>query len=198
MHRKGADTQCLTCLRVARGTLDAEGPDIGAIVLAPSVAGTLAAEKSFYNLSARQNDLLTKPPARNIGVWFVHGFVEEKTVEEPGSAGFERVKSFCSFTGAGGPSDDPLEVGDHDYYGFQVTEGCRADSPKSCGGISGGGLWQIPIRKEPNGLFRLLSPLLSGVVFFQESEQHGTLALKCHERKSVYATAYDAILRGPP
>lgn len=196
VHRKGLDVQRLTYLRIARGSKDSEGPDIGAIILSPSVAGTLAAEKSFYDLRAHRDEMLTKPPARNIGVWFAHGFVEERTVEKPGSDGFERLKNFCSFTGAGGPNDDPIAVGDHDYYRFPITEACRAYSPESYGGISGGGLWQIPIRKEPNGVFRPLNPLLSGVVFFQEPEKHGALALKCHGRKSVYSIAYDAIFRG--
>ncbi len=198
MHRKTIDTEGIKYLKIARGTTDSEGPDIGAIVLPPSIAAALAAEKSFYNLTLHRDELLKKPPERDIGVWFAHRFVGEMTIEEAGSEGFERLKNFCKFTGAGGPNEDPVTVKDHDYYLFPVTEARRASSPKDYGGISGGGLWQIPIRKEPDGAVRPLAPLLSGVVFYQQPVQQGTLALKCHGRKSVYSVAYDAITRGQP
>lgn len=195
-HRKAIDTQGIEYLKISRGTVDADGPDIGAIVLSPSAAATLAAEKSFFNLSLHQEEALRNPPARNIGVWFMHGFVAEMTREEPGSAGFARLKKFGIFTGAGGPNEDATTSGDHDYYNLPVTPTCRETTPRDYGGISGGGLWQVPLQQEPDGDITPIRPLLSGVIFYQDRDPHGVLALKSHGRKSVYSVAYDAIIQG--
>jgi hypothetical protein len=55
------DTQGLTYLQIARGTKDVDGPDLGAVVLAPSIAGAIAAKKTFYNLDLRRHQMLQSP-----------------------------------------------------------------------------------------------------------------------------------------
>lgn len=58
--------------------------------------------------------------------------------------------------------------------------------------MSGGGLWQVPIYKTEQGVWRHKTPWLSGVVFYQEETQANRGAVKCHGRHSVYKVAYDA------
>lgn len=48
------DTQELFYLQIDRGTIESDGPDLGAIVLGPSIAGAIAAKKTFYNLDLRR------------------------------------------------------------------------------------------------------------------------------------------------
>src|SRR6266702_1324169 len=86
IHQHTIDTQALVYKEIARGTVDSEGPDLGAVILAPSIAAAIAARKTFYNLDSRRVQLLETPPDRHDGVWFVHGFVNDRTVEERGRA----------------------------------------------------------------------------------------------------------------
>jgi len=191
------DTEGLTYLKIARGTIDANGPDLGAVVLAPSIASAIAAKKTFYNLELRRDQLLHSPPDLHDGFWFVNGFIDEKTVEERGRDGYDLIKGFYNLSGAGGP-EEAVAVGDHDYLAFPVSYGERSVAPKSFGGMSGGGLWQVPLTRDPQGQIRHKTPLLSGVVFYQEVTNQTSCNVKCHGRQSVYRVAYEEIRRSGP
>lgn len=58
--------------------------------------------------------------------------------------------------------------------------------PSSFGGCSGGGIWQVPLRKNEEGKIEAEEHLLSGVVFYQTGFAEGVRRLKCHGRKTVY------------
>ena len=45
------------------------------MILSPQIAAVTAAKKIFYNLDLRRDKLLSSPPERDYGVWFVNGFV---------------------------------------------------------------------------------------------------------------------------
>jgi len=191
------DTEGLTYLKIARGTIDAHGPDLGAVVLAPSIASAIAAKKTFYNLELRRDQLLHSPPDLHDGFWFVNGFIAEMTVEERGREGYDLIKGFYNLSGAGKP-DGAVAVGNHDYLAFPVSYGGRSVTPKSFGGMSGGGLWQVPLTRDPHGHIKHKTPLLSGVVFYQEVITESSCNIKCHGRQSVYRVAYEAIHRTGP
>jgi hypothetical protein len=186
------DTQGLAYQEIARGTIDSEGPDLGAVVLASTIAGTIAAKKTFYNLAMRRDQLLQTPPDLRDGLWFVNGFVDEMTVEEPETDRYSLIKGFCNLSGAGVP-EPSVSVGDHDYFAFPVSYGRRSVAPKSFEGMSGGGLWQVPIMRDAQGNLRHKTPLLSGVVFYQEPTTENRCGVKCHGRMSIYRVAYDSI-----
>jgi hypothetical protein len=198
LQQHTVNTQALAYVEIARGTVDSDGPDLGAVILAPSIAAAIAAKKTFYNLELRRERMLQTPPDRQDGVWFVHGFVGERTVEEPSSDGFSLVKSFYSLSGAGGPDEPPVSVGDHDYLSFPVSYGCRSVAPTSFGGMSGGGLWQVPLMRDAQGNPRPKTFLLSGVVFYQEPTTENRCGVKCHGRSSIYKVAYEAIGNAEP
>lgn len=181
----------VNCMPIARGRIDSQGPDLGAILLSADVAGSIAAKKNFYNLDRDRDQLLTNPPDRRHGFWFVSGFPATEAVREVDEDG--EVVRFMNLHGVGGP-EEPETRGVYDYYKFPVPEGNREQAPKSFGGMSGGGFWQIRIRRVPEGLVTL-RPLLSGVVYFQiDTPQE--LALLCHGRRSVYEVAYRCIETG--
>lgn len=198
LHQHTVDIQALVYKEIARGTIDAEGPDLGAVILAPAIAPAIAAKKTFYNLDACREQLLHTPPDLHDGAWFVHGFVDERTVEEPGRDGFSLIKGFYSFSGAGGPDELPVPKGDHDYFAFPVSYDARSVSPNSFGGMSGGGLWQVTLLRDPQGDIRPKKSLLSGVVFYQEATTDTQCGVKCHGRSSVYNVAYEAIGKREP
>jgi hypothetical protein len=118
-HRDTVDTQGLTYLKIAQGQTDAEGPDLGAVLLAPTIATAIAAHKTFYDLERYREQMLSAPPHLHDGPWFVNGFIAENTVEERGRYDNERVMRFCNFSGSRGPRD-PVVVGQHDYFAFPV------------------------------------------------------------------------------
>lgn len=192
------DTQGLAYLELARGNHDSEGPDLGAVVLAPSIAGAITAKKTFYNLELRRERLLHNPPNSRDGIWFLHGFVEENTVVEPDTVlGYGLVKRFYSFGGIGRPKS-VLQMGDHDYLTVSISPAAQPPVPKSFGGMSGGGIWQVPLARDKSGDLVQQMPLLSGVAFYQDAVTEEGSAVRCHGRASVYGIAYDAIAKTSP
>ena len=192
------DTQGLTYLKIARGSDDSVGPDLGAVILAPSIAGTIAAKKTFYNLQLRREHLLHNAPESRDGIWFVHGFVAENTVEKPDTvSGYGFVKFFFSFGGIGRPKS-LVQIGDHDYFTIPLDPAAPPPVPKRFGGMSGGGLWQVPLARDKSGELAHETPLLSGVAFYQHDSTDSGSALRCHGRASLYGIAYDAIVKTSP
>lgn len=190
------DTQGVTYLKIARGDVDSTGPDLGAVLLAPHIAGAIAAKKIFYNLDLRRERLLHHPPDSRDGVWFVHGFLNEKTVRQPATNEDGPVTSFYSFSGAA-PAEPVCQIGSHDYFTCPVSPTARPMAPSSFGGMSGGGLWQVELTRDDQGNLVHKTPLLSGVVFYQEATEAGC-SVKCHGRTSLYRIAYDAIAHNEP
>ncbi|OFW03497.1 MAG: hypothetical protein A3G20_06605 [Acidobacteria bacterium RIFCSPLOWO2_12_FULL_59_11] len=168
LNRTTIDVQACSYLCIARGTIDSEGPDLGAVVITPSVASALAAKKVFYNLDLRREELLNNPPDLHNGVWLVNGFIAELTAEEPGQGGYSKIKRFYNFSGLGGPDNPAARVGDYDYVCSPVSVSVRDNAPRSFGGMSGGGFWQVPMRREADGSFVPTRTILSGVVFYPQ------------------------------
>jgi hypothetical protein len=158
---------------------------LGAVILAPSIAGAIAAKKTFYNLDLRRVQMLNSPPELHEGVWFVNGFVAENTVAEPGRDAHELVKSFYHLAGAGG-AEKLTTTGEFDYLAFLVGYSERSIAPRSFKGVSGGGLWQVPLVRDGEGQIKHESPLLSGVAFYQVPTTELDCGVKCHGRRSVY------------
>lgn len=186
------DVAGLRYLPIARGMVDRDGPDLGAVILSAPIAAAIGAKKLFYNLEARREGLLNTPPDVRDGFWYVNGFIDEYTVIHPADDGRGLVKGFYNLSGAGGP--EQTEVGgEYDYYFFPVSYGGRSVAPTRFNGMSGGGLWQVPVGRTGNGTLQCKPPLLSGVVFYQEPTTETTAGVRCHGLSSVYRIAYDAI-----
>jgi hypothetical protein len=195
LRQTTVDTAGLVYKEIARGTVDREGPDLGAVILPAPIAATLSSKKVFYNLDLRREKLLNNPPPRDFGVWFVNGFVDERTVTAPGVDGYSSVRGFFNLSAAGGPDEEASVVGEFDYYEMPVFYP-GPNIPRSFGGMSGGGLWQMEIHDDNGVLKPKTPPWLSGVVFYQEETRDNRGAVKCHGRLSVYKAAYEAIATG--
>jgi hypothetical protein len=186
------DTRGLVFLRIARGTDDSKGPDLGAVILSPSIASSIGAIKTFYNLDIRRERMLSASPDRDLGAWAVHGFIDERTVEEPGDSGFNHIMRFYCLTGWGGP-DPAVSNGGYDYHTFPVSYGGRSVAPVSFKGMSGGGLWQVPLVRDAQGILTHRALLLAGLVFYQVPTSETEAGVTCHGAVSIYRIAYDAI-----
>ncbi len=64
-------------------------------------------------------------------------------------------------------------------------------------GASGGGLWRVQLEMKEEGTtmgeIEYKSPILSGVVFYQESKTMNSEILRCHGGKTIYLNVYDKI-----
>ena len=178
-----------------RGSVVSDGPDIALVTLTEAVAGTIEAKKSFYNVESRRDAMLTSPLPQDHGFWVAQGFVGERTiVVEYRPEGSPLWKRFFHMSAAGGPQSETI-VGKYDYVEMPVIPVRNPDVPTSFGGMSGGGLWQIPLHRNAQGVIEYFRPLLSGVIFYQydEIEQRH---LKCHFRRTVYGPVLESLL-GP-
>ena len=185
------DTEGLAFLEIARGTEDSAGPDLGAVVLAPSIASAIAAKKVFHNLDSRRDETLTSPPHIRDGFWVTQGFLGERTVVFVDPDGQGSTKKLYNFSGVGGP-EESVQVGDHDYFEFPVNQPDAPGTPRNWGGMSGGGLWQVPLKRDGGELVGG-TPVLAGVVFYQQPTTDTECGVRCHGRTSVYQVAYEAI-----
>lgn len=188
------DIQGLRCLKIARGDDDSVGPDLGAVLLlAHPIISSIKAIKSFYDLEPRRDQLLNYPPDLRGGLWLVNGFPDENTAVRPDvDRGHGLVKSFYNLAGIGRP-DTSFQIGNYDYFTIPVSPDARPPVPRRFGGMSGSGLWQVPLKRDKSGKLVHQTPLLSGVAFYQEAVTDAGSGLKCHGRRSVYGVAYDFI-----
>jgi hypothetical protein len=181
-----------TLLRLARGVKEADGPDLGAIVLAPSIASSIGAKKSFVDLDTRRDAVLATPPhVLNDGMWLAQGYLEEESVVERRDGGTHFF--LYNFTGVGAP-DVVIHAGEHDYVDFLVSYEARPIMPRSWGGMSGGGLWQVRLR-DTEGEISYDRPVLAGILFYQHPTSADTCGVKGHSWRSVYDVAFSAIAK---
>jgi hypothetical protein len=191
-HKYTINSEYLEVIRVAKGKVDSDGPDIDFIVLPSSELGTIKAKKSFHNLDIKRDRMLYNPPELDNGFWAFYGVPDIKTIDKPPAKGFELIKGYNTYCYFGGIKNIYM-VGGFDYCNFEVRYDSISNIPDTFGGVSGGGLWQIPLRKSAEQTIEPIEYILSGVVFY-ETERTGLYrSVKCHGRKSIYDMAYSFI-----
>jgi hypothetical protein len=178
-------------LKIAYGSEDeSTGPDLGAVLLAEQLGGSIEAKKCFCNLEKWVDSTLQSPHDLDVGIWAMQGFLDERTVLTLDPDGRGSTTGFYNYTEFCRPQP-PFEVGAFDYFDVRVDN--PDGRPTKWGGMSGGGLWQVPLRRDGDG-FTPLNWLLSGVAFYQHSEPAD--GIRCHGRRSLYQVARDAIAQG--
>ncbi len=186
------ERQYLDVIHTASADSPADGPDLAFIVLpAPSVSA-IKAVKSFYDLSKVGDRLLSNPPPLDWGIWFLCGAPGEKTAEEKSSLGYDGVIAFggmCYATGA----DRAFEKDGYDYIEVGVEYKDGADIPSTFGGMSGGGLWQVPLRQVEGEALEPSTYLLSGVIFYESPIENQRRFVRCHGRRSIYESVCSAV-----
>ena len=185
------DTGGIAPIKIGRGRSESTGPDLAIIVLASQIAGSIAAKKLFFNLQAHRDRLLNSPPSLRDGAWFAQGFLQERTLVRPDPVEEGLTKYFYNFTGLGGP--DTIQcANDYDYFDYPVSPVARIEAPMNWGGMSGGGIWQVPL-KRVNGALTHGPAVLSGVMFYQYQTTDTKCGIKAHGPRSVYDRAMKAI-----
>jgi len=185
----------VSIVRIARGSDAAMGPDLAVVKLAPHLAGSLAAVKSFHSLDNARSRVRDGQFDIKDGFWLAQGFINERISVGPDRSENGFTKYFYNFSGIGGP--DTIDVaGRFDYMEFPVSHEARADSPRSFGGMSGGGIWQLPLRRNGSAIEHL-HPVLAGVMFYQHPTTDAICGIKGHGPRSIYEAVYDTLVGEP-
>jgi len=191
-HNYAIPSNYLEVINIAKGQIDADGPDLGFIVLPNSEVGTIKATKNFHNLDKNRECILAKPPKFNAGPWAICGVPDEKTVVERHEEESILNKRYFMFCGVGSIYNTFM-AGGYDYYDIRVKHDLSPIIPDSFGGVSGGGLWQIPLRRSSEQTIEPIEYILSGVAFYQTERTGLYRSIKCHGRNSIYNMAYSFI-----
>jgi hypothetical protein len=184
-HRYLIESKYLNIIRIAKGQVESDGPDLALIVLPTSELGIIRANRTFYNLDRNRERMLSAPPGLDTGIWSLCGYIDILTTNETSERGFASLKGFHGLCGFGGVRRE-YKVGDFDYYNYEVSYEGRTDIPETFGGMSGGGLWQIPLRMRSDQIIEPKEFLLSGLAFYQTQRTGLNRIIKCHGRKSIY------------
>jgi len=179
--------------RIAYGGEDVVGPDLGFLVLPSVETAALDSKKSFMNLALHRGELLERPPGVADGMWIVWGYPDQLTEARVSERGFSTVKAFRGI-GFAVRFERQREVGGFDYIDLG---GSITTPPRSFGGCSGGGLWQVSIkRRRTKGKFETDKLWFSGVAFRGSDIFGDHREILCHGRRSIYLTALEAIREG--
>ncbi len=84
LHRFVLEREDVHLLKIASGTAEAEGPDLGLLVLSPPAVVSLKAWKSFYNVSRRRESILSNPPRLEDGLWCLSVWLRSRTYRGSG------------------------------------------------------------------------------------------------------------------
>ncbi|PWJ89524.1 hypothetical protein C8D77_107168 [Mesorhizobium loti] len=186
------EVEALQYLKIARGTEDEQGPDLGAVILPAVLPSSLTAKKSFANLDKHWERIASGQPELRDGLWCLCGLQDALTRDFEPALGFKKLKRFAGFCPIGQVNEAP-PIENYDYLSFPIPHGPNSPMPGNIGGTSGGGLWQILLKQEADCRIRPVDCLLSGLAFYQGPIENGWSRVRCHGRKSVYDIARNAI-----
>ena len=160
------------------------GPDLAFIrILDVAKIGTIRSIKSFYPLDLKNFGPYANDPKEYMR-WFITGAPDELTGELQGdilpAVMFAGAVQFVSY----------YERGEFDFMRMTIDAGV-ANFPRKYGGVSGGGLWLLPLSRDETlgeGGVSYLAPILVGIAFYEvEVEAPNTMHLICHGPQSIYS-----------
>ncbi len=168
------------------------GPDLALLEISQPYVSTIAAHKSFLNLSRQGRRLAEHPPKVEKGFWMVMGAVEEISDIEVRSEEMMvdtavRCRSFFSRI------NKTYHRQGFDYMDVSAKVELPG-VPSSFGAVSGGGLWQIDLSmKKSTGILSWDGKRhFRGVAFWQSDISDGRRMIRCHGPGSIFTTAWTA------
>lgn len=164
------------------------GPDLALIRLPDLVARDIRQVKAFYNVDKRRPASEERPQYAS-GLWAVLGAPEEQSVFGEKEAVL-KISLFASVVASAQMRDG------FDYVDLSYFHEDRPDLPRSYGGISGSGLWRLPISRAESGAIHWNGELhLEGVAFYQKPASAVEGVIRCHGRMSVFDRAVGEALK---
>lgn len=77
-------------------------------------------------------------------------------------------------------------MGDFNYCDAEVDYGEGRLLPESFGGVSGGGLWVVPLAEGDEGALEAGRPMLYGIAFYQTSKEGTLRKIRCHGPSGIF------------
>ena len=155
------------------------GPDLALIRLPDLVARDIRQVKAFYNVDRRKPSSGERPEYES-GLWAVLGAPAEQS-EFGAKEAILKISLFASVVASAQIRDG------FDYVDLSYFHDERPDLPRSYGGISGSGLWRLPISRAENGAVTWDGVVqLEGVAFYQKPVSPVEGVIRCHGRASVH------------
>ncbi|MCP4685942.1 MAG: hypothetical protein GY867_10935 [bacterium] len=171
------------------------GPDLAFIRLPELDAMKIAARKPFWKMDANRRKFEKLLTTRDLCLWMAFGCPDSYKSTEPGDTHFE--KKFVPNALAAMSRKPSFQCrGEFDYVDLPVNYRDN-DLPETFGGMSGGGLWLVPLERDidsPNHI-HVRYPTLMGVVFYQSAPENGSRILRCHGARSIYDKMADLIAK---
>lgn len=185
-HRYTFNQNHIVVHKIAKGDDDSKGPDIGLIALPETNIGRLKGEKSFFSIDKRRTRFSKGFIKSDHGFWFTSGFPGEFEVDLAPDRGFAAIKGYQGLCGISGIKKEYVDSG-YDYLEMSIEYSSdNPELPASFGGVSGGGVWQVPLSKNSGGHLEADEYVLSGVVFYQTKLEGNHRLIRCHGRRTVY------------
>lgn len=191
-HNYQISAELLEVIEIGNTTDDSHGPDMAFVRLPIAELGIIKAYKSFLDLTHERARRAAKPERLDAGPWFVCGVPNAKTERARPEGGFDEVDIFHVLCGAAGVTTEYIR-GEYDYYEVEVVYEGDSDIPRTFGGMSGGGLWHVPLLKTSEGTIKPKDYIFAGVVFFETGLKNQRRRIRCHGWHSIYDSAYSAI-----
>ncbi|MHC4388892.1 MAG: hypothetical protein ACYSX1_09815 [Planctomycetota bacterium] len=166
------------------------GPDMVFLdILDNDKLGWIKAYGSFWEISLEDGaSMIEMCSCDSDGLWAIAGLPQSMTQEEQPRGGFDRLLGLPLQVYFGGV-ERRFEAGGFDYVDLVADYDLKDPMPDSFAGLSGGGLWKIPVsstRKDLNA-FRCGEPVLSGLQFCQTALENNRRRLGCHGPKTLYS-----------
>ena len=187
------DMRACRCVDVGIPATEADGPDLSVIILPEAKIGTLKAKKDFYNIEA-QADQKLKKALSDTGAFLFSGCPESKSDAIVDPFGGRRL--IVGHTGACTLLNRRYEHGGFDFLELNVSYHPGSDALTTFAGMSGGGVWRIPLFKrlnEPLEKVRFDELVLAGVVFLETGIEGGKQRIRCHGGKSIFINTLQAL-----
>ncbi len=177
--------------RTCSSELGAFGPDLALLELPSISVGRIKAHKTFLNLVQQRQAFLTDPLELDLGIWAVTGMsgAESEINAQPEEKSLiANVQGRASFSGV----RTKFKRDDWDYVDVSADLGL-VGAPPTFGGVSGGGLWQMPLAlsktNEPSWPGR---KGFHGVAYWQTWPEDNHRLIRCHGPESIFQTAWRA------
>ncbi len=185
-------TNSLSAQELARTGPEAWGPDLALVKIPHMHVSTIAASKSFLNLSGHRAEFAAKPCPVEKGFWVVFGLVHEFSHLEVDESA-KTITAQSVGRGLFSVIDETHEREGCDFLDISVNT--KLDGvPRSFGGVSGGGLWRIDLQKSRStGAITWDGKRhFRGVAFWQSDEENGHKVVRCHGPRSIFDKAWQA------
>ncbi len=185
------DVDHIQIVEIADRVSDKYGQDLSFVRMHFPDIETIRAFKSYHSLGPDRERMLDNSPSDSKCLWCVSGVPFEWTIVEDHESGMGHVLSVKFMCWAGGATMETR--GDFDYFRLDVEHGADSALLGRFNGISGGGLWQVPIAKSESGNVIATECFFAGVAFYQQVTDDAVDFIRCHGRHSVYRKMCDKV-----